>query len=461
MPSIATGHDDAGPRRDRLAGIDPAWLGLGFALLALFVYVASNPERQNFYNHFVWQADAFLSGSAAIPWPVSEGPVQNGYFQDVYPLTNEPGRALIPFPPLPALLLLPLVAAYGLSTDAALVAAVIGALDVGLAWRLAARLTPRRDVAAVATAFFAFGTVHWYAAMLGSTWFLAHVVATLFLLLGITAALDAERATAETSADATTEAGPLLDQRQLRAGLLFGLAALARLTTILGAPFFVLVGRGGTALRRALAAGLGAALPVLALLAYNLATTGHLFHPGYEHLYRTEIRPAPDGGLAQLLPLLSGITYHPGEWAIEDLRYVPQNLLIMLGWLPVVRPECGLSLLDQACPLLKPDRIGMSLLLTSPAYLLAVPFALRAWRRRIVLGSLLAIGAIAFVNLAHFSQGWVQFGYRFSNDFAPFGLVLVTLAIAQRGVDRLVLALVGISIVVNAWGVYWGVVSGW
>ena len=30
----------------------------------------------------------------------------------------------------------------------------------------------------------------------------------------------------------------------------------------------------------------------------------------------------------------------------------------------------------------------------------------------------------------HFSQGWVQFGYRFSNDFAPFALVLVTLAIA-------------------------------
>ena len=41
--------------------------------------------------------------------------------------------------------------------------------------------------------------------------------------------------------------------------------------------------------------------------------------------------------------------------------------------------------------------------------------------------------AIALVNLMHFSQGWVQFGYRFSNDFAPFAVVLVTLAVARLG----------------------------
>ena len=25
----------------------------------------------------------------------------------------------------------------------------------------------------------------------------------------------------------------------------------------------------------------------------------------------------------------------------------------------------------------------------------------------------------------HFSQGWVQFGYRFSHDFVPFALIVV------------------------------------
>ena len=42
------------------------------------------------------------------------------------------------------------------------------------------------------------------------------------------------------------------------AGLLFGIAALARLTVIFGAPFFVFVGGGGSYWRRALSAGLGA-----------------------------------------------------------------------------------------------------------------------------------------------------------------------------------------------------------
>jgi hypothetical protein len=62
----------------------------------------------------------------------------------------------------------------------------------------------------------------------------------------------------------------------------------------------------------------------------------------------------------------------------------------------------------------------------------------------------------------HFSQGWVQFGYRFSNDFVPFALVLVTLGIARLGArNLLVVALVAASIIINAWGVFWGVKLGW
>jgi hypothetical protein len=103
----------------------------------------------------------------------------------------------------------------------------------------------------------------------------------------------------------------------------------------------------------------------------------------------------------------------------------------------------------------------MSIFLTSPAYLLAVPVIAAGWRRRLVMGSVLAIVAIALLNLAHFSQGWVQFGYRFSNDFAPFALILVTLGIARVGVRWLSIGLVAASIVINAWGVYWGVTLGW
>jgi hypothetical protein len=57
----------------------------------------------------------------------------------------------------------------------------------------------------------------------------------------------------------------------------------------------------------------------------------------------------------------------------------------------------------------------MSILLTSPGFLLLLP-ALWRGRSRVVAGGFLAVMAIGLVNLMHFSQGWVQFGYRFSND---------------------------------------------
>ena len=103
----------------------------------------------------------------------------------------------------------------------------------------------------------------------------------------------------------------------------------------------------------------------------------------------------------------------------------------------------------------------MSVLLTSPAYLLAIPALARCGRSRLVTGALLAVVAIAIVNLMHFSQGWVQFGYRFSNDAAPFALVLVALgferlAIRHRCGMPLAMTLVVVSLAINAWGVLWG-----
>jgi len=103
----------------------------------------------------------------------------------------------------------------------------------------------------------------------------------------------------------------------------------------------------------------------------------------------------------------------------------------------------------------------MSILLTSPAYLLVIP-ALRGGRSRLVLGAVLAVMAIGLVNLMHFSQGWVQFGYRFSNDLVPFALPLVAVGMARRGgVGLLGLWLVGVSVAVNLWGVIWGNLLGW
>ena len=102
------------------------------------------------------------------------------------------------------------------------------------------------------------------------------------------------------------------------------------------------------------------------------------------------------------------------------------------GQAAVHDPGAVRGLFDPDCPLAVPRDTGMSLLLTSPAYLLAIP-ALRRLRpmSRLVTGSALAVLVITFVNLMHFSQGWVQFGYRFSNDFVPWALLLVALGMQR------------------------------
>jgi len=495
--SPAAGREGVvGRARRAFESADATAIGFFFVTLALGIYCFSNPARIGWYNHFVWQADAFLHGRFLIEYPVTDGQFTNAYMQDVMPVTvpgSDVSYGLLPFPPLPALLLMPFVAVFGLATDSQLVGVVVGAINVGLAWRLAGRITAKPAAAAMATFFFAFGTVHWYASMLSTTWFLAHVVAIAFVLLGMTLAIDAERAyRARTLAEAAAQARRTaaesrsalsetfeqnslflgwfrklrasFDPLQFMAGFVFGLGALARIPILLGAPFFLFVGGGGTFFRRGLSAGLGAVIPLVLLLVYNVASSGSLFNPAYEHLYQTEylgyLPPKPG-------ECLFGVDFCASlkidrSLGIEDLGHVPLNALIMFGWLPIVRPECGFQLLSQECALLAPDQIGMSILLTSPAYLLAIPVLIAGWRRRLVVGSALAIVAIALLNLMHFSQGWVQFGYRFGNDFLPFALVLVTLGIARFGArNPFVVALVAASIIINAWGVYWGVTQGW
>ena len=236
-----------------------------------------------------------------------------------------------------------------------------------------------------------------------------------------------------------------------------------------GAPFLMLVGGGGSVVRRTLSAAVGGVLPVAALLGYTWLTTGSVLHPGYDYQYQLEANGYPTLG------------YHP-DWGVEDARYVPQNLGIMLGSLPLVLPEikpdtlqvypttvlclepgATRSLFDPDCPLAMPVDVGTSMLLSAPGLLLAL-FAIR--RRpvaRLTLGAGLTVLVVVLFNLAHFSQGWVQWGYRFSLDFIPFLLPLVALGAGHadgrpRGVA---IALVIVGAAINLWGVVWGQVLGW
>ncbi len=566
------------------------WLGVGLVLVCLAVYIISQPNRTNPYLHFVLQAQSWLDGQTSIPMP--------GY-QDVMPILDpageSTGRGIIPFPPLPAWVLLPFAAIWHFATNEQLLAAIFAAIDVGIAYWMLGYLPVKLPLRGLMSLFLGFGSVLWYAAAIGTTWFWAHVVAVgcLLLAVGLALSVDGDATEPRPLASAipavrhpgwpggrssaalmgavgmcgallfllagagtpvawlaalgvaagailaalaavvagragvlapfavlvvvvaglpalliagqqptvlTEAAGAVLavtavslwwlsrreggrvgralgscraalsspESVQVAAGIFFGLAVTARLTILFGFPFLILVGGGGTWLRRGILAGTGAAVPILALLVVTYATSGRLFNPAYDYLYHNELQ------------MYGAVLNYNPQWSITDIRYIPQNLMIMLFEAPRIMPDttgiypgqgsaaCIVSttrgLFDTGCPLALPNAIGMSIILTSPAYLLAplswLPARLRSLDRATV-GATIAVLGIAVVNLMHFSQGWVQFGYRFSNDFVPFALILVALAASRIGRLWPLLLLVVASVVVNFWGTTWGVALGW
>ena len=141
---------ESGPNwLDRLPALA---VGAAFVAVALAVYWIPGYDR--FYNHFVLQAAAFLRGEAAIPTP---------QFQDVLPILGSDGQptgfGLLPFPPLPAVVLMPFVAVWGLDTNERVVSVVLGALAVGLAWWALGFLRVSRPIRFATTAFFGTTTM--------------------------------------------------------------------------------------------------------------------------------------------------------------------------------------------------------------------------------------------------------------------------------------------------------------
>jgi hypothetical protein len=489
--SIAEGPETARSGAQPASRLAITVVGLLLALVALALYAASNPVHDSLYNHFVWQADAFLHGRAWFPYPVEAGADHpaNWYFQDVYPLVDAAGfltgQVLIPFPPLPAIVLMPFVAVFGLFTDQDAVAIGLGAVGVATAWWMLGGLRISLGTRVLVTILFATGTVWWWAAAVGSTWYLAHLVAVPPAMLAVGVALRHDRG-AELDEGATVDSVPdkgmpddaghrwwgaalPLDRTQVLAGLLLGIAATARLPVVFAAPFLMLVGGGDSVLRRTVSAGVGGVLPVSLLVLYTFLTTGSVIHPGYDYQYQLEAVGYRTLG------------YHT-DWSVEDIRYIPQNVAIMLGSLPAILPDVkpdslGIEpaqplctapgatrqVFDPGCPIAIPIDIGTSILLSAPGLLLALIAVGRRPLARLTLGAGLATLAIATFNLAHFSQGWVQWGYRFSLDFIPFLLPLVAVGAARwDGRPRVIaVVLVVVGAVVNLWGVTWGQLLGW
>jgi hypothetical protein len=107
-------------------------------------------------------------------------------------------------------------------------------------------------------------------------------------------------------------------------------------------------------------------------------------------------------------------------WGLFSFHYLGRNLAILLAGLPFFSPDRGLQI----------NGHGLALWLTSPFYIWAL------WPRRTggrYWAAAVAAACVALPNLLYQNTGWVQFGYRFSNDFAPFLFVMIALGGRKLG----------------------------
>ena len=392
-----------------MVGFQPVML----AVVAVIVYIGlpilrGEPSRPA--GHFPKLARAFLHGELSIEVGLDSGSRRG----ELIP-TGEPGRFYCPYPPLPAVLLMPFawIGAQGLRVEIA--CRCVSVINVLLFYACAVGLPrkfgrpPLSKVACCAlTILFAFGTTTWSNAEMGGDWHLAHAVALAAMLLALREFLGRNRAGL--------------------VGAFVAMAVLSRPTTALTCLFFVLPllhRRHLKALGRMLI-GPAAAAALLAL--YNVARFGSPADFGYADMLLT-------GEGARLME----------SYGQFHAAYVPRNLFWYFIAPPVIRP-------DHAFPWLGYDPRGMGLFIASPALLYCIVGAWRQWRLPVVRHVVIAIGLCLVPLLLYFNTGYWQFGHRFSMDYLPMLLVLVVAGMGPRP-GRTALVLIGVSVVVQAWGV--------
>jgi hypothetical protein len=126
------------------------------------------------------------------------------------------------------------------------------------------------------------------------------------------------------------------------------------------------------------------------------------------------------------------------RYGLTNFAFLARNLSVMLTLTPKLLPRP---------PYIQLSWHGLSLLITTPAFLYVL------WPR--VKSSLhtalwVIVAPIMLLGLMYQNDGWVQFGYRFSNDFA-LALILL-LAVGGRPLTRTWKALILVGVAVNLFG---------
>ncbi len=383
--------DDALTRRERL---EPA----GVALIAIAVLLGVSRFDSSIYNNYVRLADAFLHGHVWIVWP--------GAFIDALGVG---GKHYVIEGPVPAVLLMPLVAVFGRAANQTAFACVIAGIGIGIAWHIARQLGADRGLATMLALFMALGTDLAWCAIYGAVWYVAHVVAVFFALWTVAELLGRGRVWLVT--------------------LLLVLAAGSRFTLVTAVvPCAAYALWRLPAGRRLPAAGAGILVLAVAAgfdVAYNFARWGVPNDIGYVAWYHQD--------------QIGEATGSPFR-----LAYFTYELEAFFGSIPAFVNHY---------PWFQPRVDAVALEVTSPALVLA--FFARGGKRGFVPAMWVAAVLTAVPSFLYYANGGAQFGMRHALDFEPFLFPLIVLA-AARVPRALTEALIALSVVAGVWGIwYW------
>jgi hypothetical protein len=364
------------------------------ALVSFFIFVLSKgpPPGQ---NHFIYLADAFLHGRLGVTGAGTA-------LQELVPLN---GNFYVVYPLMPAVILMPFVAAFGTSFDQSLLSIMLASLSVSVIWLMLKKIGVKGSKVLWLTALFGFGSCFWYTAAVGSSWYIEEVVAVLFLASSIVLAF--------------------YKKNDFFVGLLLGFATLARLPVALAFPFFLFLiyerhESWKPRFKQVSYFFIGIAIPVVLYLLYNVARYGTILDAGYG--------------------LIPGIQQDPYFLqGIFNIAYIPRHIYAIFFQGPI---------LLNSFPYFKPSWMGLGLFFTTPAFI----YIFKGPWNKLSKYSALAILCILPPLITHGTVGFTQFGYRFSLDFTPF-LILLTAKGTRENLGWPEKALIILSLLVNLWGV--------
>ena len=371
---------------------------LGLLALAAALFVLYGLVGPGQYHNDGWfpLADAFLHGRLWIdgsrPW--------------IERVPGPSGEYFLPFPPVPALVLVPQVALFGPDVaDTGVMSALVGALNVFLVYALLSYFELKGKAIAVLMVAFVVGSEYLYVAATGGIHQWTEILVVSFLLGALNLALRGR--------------WPWV------AGILFGFAVGCRPSVLLAAPAFAVLYWKFGGPRALVSLAIGAASIGLFLAWFNWARFGSPTEFGYDLI------TGPNGE-----KVLDEPWYSQG---IESPFYIARGLYTML---------LRSFEFDEAFPWLKPSWAGTSVLLTMP---FLVYLGRATWKSPLILVGWLGLLPLV-LDLMHGNPGFAQFGYRFILDGMPFIWMLLALVVARNGLTRGFVAAVAAGVVVNVYG---------